>query len=179
MPQISGMDLIRSLTNPPKIILTTAFRDFAVESYEHGVIDYLVKPISFERFLKAIGKLTLHHTPKHNSAIPEEKRQEFIFVKSDKKQVKIALDKIHYIEGLKEYLQIVTSSEKIISYLSLSYMMEKLPTDRFIRVHRSFIISIDKIKSYTATEVTLPGKKIPIGNHYKQATLNILEAAGR
>jgi len=175
MPQITGMELMRSLTNPPKIILTTAFRDFAVESYEHGVVDYLLKPVSFERFLKAIGKLTLVQQPVSLPVNLEENRQKYIFVKSNKTLVKVALDKILYIEGLKEYLQIVTSSEKIISYLSLAYMIEKLPSDRFIRVHRSYIISIDKIKSYSATEITLPGKTIPIGNHYKQSTLSILE----
>ncbi|MCF8243346.1 MAG: LytTR family DNA-binding domain-containing protein [Melioribacteraceae bacterium] len=175
MPQISGMELMKSLTNPPQIILTTAFRDFAVESYEHGVIDYLLKPISFERFLKAIGKITLNQQSASILTAPEVSKQEFIFVKSNKKQVKVALDKILYIEGLKEYLQIITTTEKIISYLSLTYMIEKLPSDKFIRVHRSYIISINKIKSYSAAEITMPGKTIPIGNHYKQTTLKMLE----
>ncbi|KAA3610058.1 MAG: DNA-binding response regulator [Calditrichaeota bacterium] len=175
MPKITGMDLMKLLSNPPKIILTTAYRDYAVESYEHDVIDYLLKPISFERFLKAIGKITNNQLSGNSSIIKEENKQEFIFVKSNKKQIKVALNNIYYVEGLKEYLQIVTSTDKIVSYLSLLYMMEKLPDDRFIRVHRSYIISIEKIKSYTASEITLPGKTIPIGNHYKHATLNLLE----
>lgn len=175
MPQITGMDLITSLTNPPKIILTTAYREYAVESYEHGVVDYLLKPISFERFLKAIGKITLNQTVPKESELPTETKQKFIFVKSNKKQVKVALDKILYIEGLKEYLQIITHDEKIISYLSLTYMQEKLPSDRFIRIHRSYIISIDKIKSFSASEVSLAAKTIPIGNHYKQSALEALK----
>lgn len=175
MPQITGMDLIRSLTNPPKIILTTAYREYAVESYEHDVVDYLLKPISFERFLKAVSKITNTISNTTGSITPKENEPEYIFVKSNKKQVKVALDEILYIEGLKEYLRIVTSNEKIISYLSLTYMEEKLPSSQFVRVHRSYIVSIDKIRSYTSTELTLTDKTIPIGRHYKQRTLKMLQ----
>lgn len=147
MPQISGIEFLKTLKNPPKIILTTAYRDYALEGYELDVIDYLLKPISFERFLKAVNKLlfsSAYQLPVIQSLSKNSDSGENIFVKSDKKMVKINLNDILYIEGLKDYIQIVTSKEKVITYLSLSAIEEKLPKELFIRIHRSFIVSFKK-----------------------------------
>lgn len=178
MPQISGIEFLKSLKNPPKIILTTAYRDYALDGFELDVVDYLLKPISFERFLKAVNKLltsSVSQLPVIESLHKNSDTAEGIFVKSDKKMVKINFNDIIYIEGLKDYIQIVTSKEKIITYLSLSAIEEKLPRDLFLRVHRSFIVSFKKIKSYTAVSVEVPGKLLTIGRYYKKSVLAKLE----
>lgn len=174
MPKITGLDLIKSLSDPPKVILTTAYREYAVESYELDVVDYLLKPVSFERFLKAVGKATKQQVD-NKTERGKKASEEYIFVKSNKKQIKIYLKDILYIEGLKEYLRIVTTEEKVICYLALAYMVEKLPSDQFIRVHRSYIVNLKNIKSFSSTEVNIAGKTIPIGRHYKQSALSTLE----
>ena len=171
MPQLTGIELLRTIKNPPPVIITTAYREFALEGYELNVIDYLLKPLSFERFLKAIDKYETWINPsaEHKQAAPQEntnKTEAFIYVKSDKKMIKIMLKDILYMEGLKDYIKICTSSIAIITYQTLTYFEEKLPGVQFMRVHRSFIVSLEHIKSYTATELTIGAKAIPIGSTY-------------
>ncbi len=183
MPQITGLEFIKMFITPPQIILTTAYREFALESYELEVIDYLLKPVAFDRFLKAVNKvsksLDIPEIKLDQKIVTEENinfQNPYIFVKADKMMVKIYLNEIKYIEALKDYVQVVTTKDKIITYLSLNYLVERLPKDQFCRVHRSFIISIDKIESYTGTDIIIAKQLIPIGRHYKNSLMGILNS---
>lgn len=178
MPKLTGIDFIKTLQHPPKIILTTAYRDYALESYELNVIDYLLKPISFERFLIALQKAT-----DTISQVQEAKQNTFdeeapyIYLKADKKMMKVMLDDILYIESLKDYVRIKSSEKDIISHQKISYLEEKLPDELFIRVHRSFIVPLRKIKSYTSSSIEVPGHEVPIGRLYKEKVLEKLGEA--
>jgi len=179
MPQVTGIELLRTLKNPPRTIITTAYREYAVEGYELDVIDYLLKPISFERFFKSINKVFNNSSPRvinrtENSQL-QEKEDNFIFIKSDRKKLKVFLKEIIYIESIKDYVKIVTDEKTYITYIKLGYLEEKLPGDNFIRVHKSNIVNINLIKSYTPLEIEMPGKTIPIGRYYKQKVINLLE----
>src|ERR1700693_2846528 len=144
MPFISGIDFIKTLQNPPEIILTTAYKEFAIESYELNVLDYLLKPISFERFLKAINKLENQTAVGIKPVIDHSENDVFIYVKSEKKNVKILLKEILFIESLKDYIKIYLPNKTIITQVQISAIEQRLP-DNFLRIHRSFIIAKDKI----------------------------------
>ena len=172
MPQLTGIDLLRTVKNPPAVIITTAFPEFALEGYELNVIDYLLKPISFGRFLKAIDKYESWINPGHNHTSPATERESigridpFIYVKADKKMVKILLKDILYMEGLKDYIKIHTLQGRVITYQTLTWFAEKLPADHFMRVHRSFIVAISHISSFSAIEINIGATAIPIGSTY-------------
>lgn len=172
MPHITGIELLRTLKNPPAVIITTAYRDYAIEGYELNVIDYLLKPISFERFLKAIDKYEMWVEPgkKEEAAVPAENStpddEAFIYIKSNKKMIRLTLADILYIEGLKDYVKIHTAGQDYITYQTLTYFDEKLPADSFVRVHRSYIISTRHINAYTASHIEIGKENIPIGNTY-------------
>jgi DNA-binding LytR/AlgR family response regulator len=165
MPFISGMDFIRTLQNPPAIILTTAHKEFAVESYELNVMDYLLKPISFDRFLKAISKLNIN-VPEIIKPVISNESDAFIYVKSEKKNVKILFRDILFVESLKDYIKIHTTDKTIITQVPISAIEQRLP-DNFLRVHRSFIIARDKITAYTRHDLEIGRLQIPIGRNYK------------
>jgi DNA-binding LytR/AlgR family response regulator len=179
MPQITGIELLRSLKNKPRVIFTTAYREYAIDGYELDVIDYLLKPISFERFFKSINKV--FSTAKTNIPEINEHKSEpgsenpYIFIKSDRKKIKIFLSEIIYIESIKDYVRIVTTDKSHVSYLKIGYLEEKLPSSLFLRIHKSFIINAGKIKSYTPVEIEMPGKILTIGRYYKQKVLKFLE----
>jgi DNA-binding LytR/AlgR family response regulator len=179
MPHLTGIDLLRTLKNPPAIILTTAFREFALEGYELNVVDYLLKPISFERFLKAINKYQSQSNPiPIDDRLPkntENNEIAFIYVRSDKKMVRISLKDILYIEGLKDYVKIHLFDKTIITYRTLTYFEETLSASQFLRVHRSYIISLNHINAYTATHVEIGKAIIPIGNSYGKEVAKKLE----
>ncbi len=171
MPNLTGIELLRTVKHPPAVILTTAFPEFALEGYELNVIDYLLKPISFERFLKAIDKYETWVDPgKTANLIPEppkaDRVEAFIYVKADKKMVKIFLKDILYMEGLKDYIKIHTIGSDIITYQSLTYFTEKLPADQFVRAHRSYIVGLSHIHSFSVTEMQIGDAVIPIGATY-------------
>jgi len=166
MPFISGIDFIRTLRNPPAIILTTAHKEFAVESYELNVLDYLLKPISFERFLKAINKLNIDTSEIIKPGIIDIKNDSFIYVKSEKKNVKILLKDILFIESLKDYIKIHTIDKTIVTQVPISTIEQRLP-DNFLRIHRSFIVAKDKITAYTQHDLEIGKFQIPIGRNYK------------
>ncbi|MBC5775374.1 response regulator transcription factor [Pontibacter sp. KCTC 32443] len=176
MPKLTGIDFLKSLANPPKVIFTTAYRDYAVEGYELNAVDYLLKPISFDRFLKAIAKVTPQETksPASINAFEPDYKEAFIYLKSDKKMVKVMLADILYIESLKDYIRVKTETKEIISYQKISFLEEKLPADKFLRIHRSFIIALDKVQAFSATAVDLGKNEIPIGRLYKNEVLQIL-----
>ena len=172
MPQLTGTDLLRTIKNPPPTIITTAFPEFALEGYELNVIDYLLKPISFERFLKAIDKYETWLNPGNSSQAPETPHgsvhhiDPFIYVKAEKKMVKILLKDILYMEGLKDYIKIYTLNGTVITLQTLTYFTETLPADLFMRVHRSFIVAITHIDSFSASEINIGKSAIPIGSTY-------------
>jgi DNA-binding LytR/AlgR family response regulator len=168
MPRMTGMDFLRALKNPPKVIITTAYRDFAVDGYELGAVDYLLKPFSLDRFWKAIQRLqpNLSELP----AIPTEKVSEerSIYVRAERKMVKIPVSEITYIESLKDYVKIVLKDRHVITKQTITAVEDMLPDKEFIRVHRSFIVSLRKIDSYTPSSVFIGKEEIPIGPLYRQ-----------
>ncbi|QSE97858.1 LytR/AlgR family response regulator transcription factor [Fulvivirga lutea] len=177
MPKLTGIDFIKTLKDPPKIILTTAYRDYAIESYELDVVDYLLKPISFDRFLVAVQKIYNGNGDKisiEKQGVDIKDSDAYIYLKSDKKMVKVMLDDILYIESLKDYIRVRTDEKDVISHQKISYLEEKLPGEYFMRVHRSFIVPIQKITSYSASSIEVPGHEVPIGRLYKNDVLERL-----
>lgn len=178
MPKLTGLDFIKTLQNPPKVIITTAYRDYALEGYELNVVDYLLKPISFERFLKAVSRV--YHTevtPETSDIIKDiESEEAYIYLKADKKMVKVHLGDILYIESLKDYVRVKTHDKEVITHQKISYLEEKLPEECFLRIHRSFIVAVKKIETYSATSIEVPGKELPIGRLYKDKVLDVLNA---
>lgn len=163
MPDITGLDLIEILHFKPDIVITTAFRNFAVESFELNVLDYLVKPIPFKRFAKTIEKFLERQIP----TPVEESARDHLFVKADRKRVRINFVDILYVEGVKDYVKIVLKGRNILTKVSIGNFQKLLPTPPFIRVHKSFIVAQDKITAYTATDIEIGRKEIPIGRTYK------------
>ena len=176
MPQISGIEFLKSLKNPPMVIFTTAFSSYAVEGFELDVIDYLVKPISFERFLKAINKVQERMRNNHKDNYEED---DYFYVKADKKLIKIKYDDILYIEGLKDYVIIKTTSGRVVTLQTMKSLDEKLSEHNFRRVHRSFIVNIDKINSIMGNMIEIKDKNkeklIPIGKNYREELLHMIE----
>ncbi|UOB16799.1 LytR/AlgR family response regulator transcription factor [Abyssalbus ytuae] len=167
MPRMNGLEFLKSLHEYPQIIITTAYKEYALESYELEVLDYLVKPISFKRFLKSINKLTARLLSlKKNDFAHELTQPAHIFLKVDKKLMKILLSEIIFIESLKDYIKVHTFEGNFMSHKSLSSISEELPSENFIRVHKSYTIAIDKVKSIEGNLLDLGGKKIPIGRNY-------------
>ncbi len=180
MPQLLGTDLMRTLKNPPKVIFTTAFRKFAVEGFELDAVDYLLKPISFERFLKAVNKVmeTNLHTLENNLYTPENKnnlRDAFITLRADRKNLKISLEDILYIESLKDYIKVVTTGKTIITKQSISSIEEMLPEKDFLRIHRSYIIALNKIESYTNELIEIAKHELPVSRMYRHEVGKILK----
>lgn len=170
MPRMSGFELLKTLHKKPKVIMTTAFREYAVEAFDFEIFDYLVKPISQERFLKAISKfLHFQEIIKPPISEPVAFNNAYLFLKVDKEQVKVFLNDILYIEGLKDYMKIYTESDMYVAYERLGFMEAKLPESKFVRVHKSYIISIDKILTYNNDTIKIQHSEIPIGRTYKQS----------
>ena len=180
MPQLLGTDLIRTLKNPPKVIFTTAFRKFAVEGFELDAVDYLLKPISFERFLKAVNKvmnfnIQMAETAAIESIPKNETHDPFIYLRSDRKNMKIDLDDILFLESLKDYIKVVTKDKTIVTKQSISSLEETLPATAFIRTHRSFIVSVSKIESFTQDLIQIGKYELPISRSYRLQVENLLK----
>lgn len=176
MPKLTGIDFIKTLQHPPKIILTTAYRDYALESYDLNVVDYLLKPISFDRFLVALQKAYKNEKSEPIDSLNSDTAEEYIYLKADKKMVKVMLCEILYIESLKDYIRVKTAVKDVITHQKISYIEEKLPDDLFMRIHRSFIVSLKKIETYSSSAIEVPGKELPIGRLYKNNVLDTLNA---
>lgn len=178
MPQISGIDFLKTLSNPPKVIFTTAFSNYALEGYELNVVDYLLKPIAFDRFSKAVNKfLELSKSKSLQEAVlevQEEEKPDYIFVKADKKLIKIKFDDIFFIEGLKDYVILHTPTGRIVTLQTMKSLEEKLPADIFMRVHRSYIVNLKKIDIVEGNSLIVKGKPIPIGKNYRDEILLII-----
>ncbi len=176
MPQMTGLDFLKTLKNPPKVIFTTAYRDYAIEAFDLDVVDYLLKPVSFDRFMQGVNK--------YFESIPSDllvgKSSElaiddFFYIKSDRKNVKIHYDEILYIESIKDYVKIVLKNKTVISKIMISQLIEQLPENLFLRIHRSYIIYIPNVEAFSAISVEVPGKELPIGRNYKNETLKTLK----
>lgn len=170
MPDISGIELVKTLNNPPKIVFTTAFSSYAIEGFNLNAMDYLLKPIAFDRFLVAVNKVR-DYMELSEAALevhqPEEKDvPEYMFVKSNYKDIKINFNEVLYIEGSEDYIKIHTTTKKVMTLLSMKGVMEKLPENQFIRIHRSFIVAIDKIESKSNERITIGKQSLPIGASY-------------
>jgi len=180
MPNLLGTDLIRTLKNPPKVIFTTAYREFAIEGFELSAVDYLLKPISFERFLKAVNKVmesNLKPADDNENFQQNNLLEEFINVRADRKNLKIPLKDILYVESLKEYIKLVITTKNIVTKQSISSLEEALPKNNFIRIHRSFIVAINKIESFTGDTIEIAGHELPISRTYRHEVekfLNVL-----
>ncbi len=173
MPGLNGNDLLRSLKNPPKVIFTTAYSEYALEGFELNAVDYLLKPISFDRFLRAMDKVYQSFDQKHASAIlsheaPVGDSEAFLYLKVERKQIKLNINDILWIESLRDYVKVVTADQVHISKQKISFLEEMLPERRFVRIHRSFIVSLQKIDSFYGAVVEVSGHELPIGRNYKQ-----------
>jgi len=178
MPKITGLDLMRSLTTETKVIFTTAHRDYAIEAFDLNVIDYLLKPITFERFFKAISKVYNFMAPdnqhEHQYKLMYDYNTSYIFLREEREMTKIYLKDILYIESLRDYVRVKTVTSEIISYNKISYLEKKLPENKFIRVHRSFIVPLDRITTYTPQNINVSGYTVPIGRNYKNETIKAI-----
>jgi len=187
MPKLSGMTFLKTLKNPPMTIITTAYSEYAIEGYELDVIDYLKKPFSFDRFFKSIQKVqervkTEHpsHIESHNLEVThsdnnENSSNKFIFVKANKKNYKVDIDDIFYIEALGDYIKIHTRDSVLVTYQSMKKIEALLPTNIFVRIHKSFIVSVNKIKSIEGNMIEIKSEKISIGNNYKQQLQDFID----
>ena len=180
MPRLLGTDFLKALSHPPRIIFTTAFRDYAVDGFELGAIDYLLKPYSFERFLKAVHKvLELEDKPystPREALLPTAEK--FLYVRADRKMVKVLLPEIMYVESLKDYVRIFLSNQQIITKQTISSLEEMLPEDEFVRTHRSFIVPIKRINSYNQHAVFINKTELPVGPLYKNELMKRLHQLG-
>lgn len=166
LPRIKGFDFLKSLSHPPKVIVTTAYHQYALEGYEHSIVDYLLKPIELPQFLAAIQKLQRFYPA---APPPAEKwEREFMFFNVKKRKVKVFLEEINYIESWRDYIKIHLPSEIIVSKYLIGQLATQLPAQQFLRVHRSFIINTEKIKTYGNTSVEIGEQLIPVGRNYRQ-----------
>jgi DNA-binding LytR/AlgR family response regulator len=176
MPKLSGIEFLKTLKNPPKVIFTTAFRDYAIDGFDLEVIDYLLKPIPFERFLKAVAKVMHQQSapPGQPAKKVEASADDYVYFKVDKKMIKTKMAAVLFIESVKDYVKVRTDEKEIITQQKISYLEESLPHQQFLRIHRSFIVNIDKIDAYSATDVEIGKHSIPIGRNYKNDVMKVL-----
>lgn len=172
LPKLKGMAFLKTLINQPSIIITTAYHQYAVEAFDLNVIDYLLKPYEFERFLMAVNKVQVMQRNKE-AKVDENESKDHLFITVHKKKVKILFSEIIYIESQKQYIRVVTLKKEYLCKMSTHEIEDLLPSNLFMRIHRSFIISLSKIDSYTFEEVEIHGVTIPIGRSYRNVIENL------
>lgn len=178
MPELMGTDLVKTLKNPPRVIFTTAYRKFAVEGFELDAVDYLLKPVSFERFLRAVNKAmdqSRQITPVKEPDAISTTAGNSIYFRSDRKMVKVDLDDILYVESLKDYIRVVTKNKTILTKHAISSLEENLPRSKFVRIHRSFIVALNKIDSYSSELVEIGKQELPISRMYRYEVERVLQ----
>ena len=176
MPEVTGLSLGKLVHNDVKIVFTTAHREYAVEGFELQAVDYLLKPISFDRLLQAVYKC-LGETVKTEPvslSIEKEAQNDFVFIRADRKMIKVEFDQIIYVESLSDYIKIHTPTATLTTRETISNFEAKLPVKEFLRIHRSFIVAASAIKAYTNEHVELEEKSLPISRSYKEAVLDVL-----
>jgi DNA-binding LytR/AlgR family response regulator len=182
MPQLLGTDLVRSINKPPKIIFTTGYSQFAIEAFELNAVDYLLKPISFERFVKAVNKVmngklqSSENNQSTDNNIHEQNGTGGLTLRVDKKNVLVSFNEILYIESLRDYIKVVTIHKTIVTKYSISTLKDILPKNEFIRIHRSYIVAISKIQSFTNETIGIEKKELPISRMYKMEVEKILHS---
>ncbi|MCL6268256.1 LytR/AlgR family response regulator transcription factor [Flagellimonas myxillae] len=186
MPKINGLELLESLNPTPLVVFTTAYREFAIKAFELDAIDYLLKPISLSRFMKTISKANKYlcggnghvhtETPNESPVSNSTKEEpELLYIKTQRKIVKLDLSDISYLESLNDKVIIHTSKSEIPTTQRIGYLAEKLPKTHFIRIHRSFIVSLDKVTAFNSIMVEVHGKELPIGRNYRSHALEVLQ----
>lgn len=175
MPEIDGISFVRSLTNPPLIVFTTAYSEYAITGFELNAIDYLLKPISPERFEQAVNKAREYfnirsQAPASNPEIEEDS----IFIKANQKQQKVSFSNILYVEAFADYVKIFTPEKRLVTLQTMKNMEQKLPADLFCRIHRSFIVGLRHISAFSSTEVEVNGQKLPVGKNYREAFMKLM-----
>lgn len=178
MPELSGIEFVKSLTKAPYIVFTTANKTYALESYELNVVDYLIKPVTFERLLKSVNKIRTLHAKNANNP-PQIRKTEYIFLNENKKHIKVYFKDILYMESIKDYVKVVTNTKTVITKQTLNFFEDVLDKEKFLRIHRSFIIAIDHVTAYTCTDIEIGNIEIPIGRNYKDIVMEILDAASK
>ena len=180
MPQMTGVDLLKTLSDPPKVIFTTAHTEYAMEGYELDVVDYLLKPVSLERLMKSVQKVMRNFSSSDThlqSTIPETpEHDKFLYFRADRKMVKVWLDEIVYVESLKDYVKIVLGEGQLVVKLTMQALEQMLPEKEFVRIHRSFIVSLTKIRSFSQNHVEVLQVELPIGRVYKLEVQKLLNA---
>ncbi|MCC8143353.1 MAG: LytTR family DNA-binding domain-containing protein [Tannerellaceae bacterium] len=168
MPDMTGLELLSNLKNPPKVIIVSAYEQYALKGYEFEIVDYLLKPVPFDRFLKAVNKV-------HNLLQTEQKEnRDHIFVKSDKQFKKLLLKEILFIESMENYVIIQTTSGKEVVYTTLKQLYESLPGELFQQIHRSYIVNIDQVTAIDGNQLNIQAYKIPVGRNYRDAIFNLI-----
>jgi len=177
MPGLSGLQFLKTLVDPPMVILVTAYEEYALEGFDLDVVDYLVKPVSLERFVKACNKAKSLFDLKHSGNVPATGEPDHFFVNVEYSLVKIVVDDVRYVEGMKDYIKIyLTSAERpVITRMSLKAILEKLPGDRFVRIHKSYIVCIPKVTAIKRDFVQIGEQDIPIGESHKENMSKILK----
>jgi DNA-binding LytR/AlgR family response regulator len=175
MPAISGLQFVERLQSKPYIVFTTAYSEYAIDSYDFEAIDYLLKPIEFDRFYRAIGKVKKQI--QLNSLQQDSVLSKFIFIKDGYKQVKVSIDEIQYIQSEGNYLNIVTSTEKVLARMTFQSLMEKLPVSLFFRIHNSFVVNFSHIRKIEDNHIFIHDTKIPIGIKYRDKLLGFINMA--
>jgi DNA-binding LytR/AlgR family response regulator len=170
MPKLTGIEFLKTLKNRPLVIFTTAYSEYAMDGFELNVTDYLKKPFSFERFCKAYFHAEELLLLKQSATKPEhaEKTNDFLFIKSDKKTIKVNFSELYYVEGLGDYIKLYFLDKKLVTNLSMKKIENLLPSCQFYRIHKSFIISLDKIESIEGNMVKINNTKLPVGNSFRQ-----------
>lgn len=181
MPQLSGLEFLKTLHDPPAVIITTAYSEYALEGYEYNVTDYLLKPIAFERFLKAVNKVI---DKKGKDVVPQvkvshpvqETLDDFIFLKADKASHKVSYSHLHFIEGCGNYIKVYTKEKTLIVAERMSAIERMLPGHLFVRIHKSFIVSISRIQEVVEGKLKIKDKWLPVGNMYKMKVKELIES---
>lgn len=177
MPEVSGLDFLKALPVPPKVIFTTAYRNFAVDAFELDAVDYLMKPIAFDRFIKAVNKFLVLAEKPHTSNAGQQAKHDSIILKADKKSYKVLLSDIFYVESMDNYIKVHTDKGTLICYESLSGVEERLPGSLFMRIHRSYIINVGRLELFTNSYLKINKQDLPIGRGYKKEVLNRLNTS--
>lgn len=172
LPKLSGINFVKTLSNPPKVIFTTAYPQYAIEGFELDAVDYLLKPFSFERFIKSVNKLELNSV----MSVPvNSKEMDYVFIKTDKKIIRLDISGLKYVESQSDYIRLVSEKDAILVLQSLKYMENILPGEEFLRCHKSFIINLKYVDRITGNIIKIGDQEIPIGRHYKQDLMEVIE----
>ena len=174
MPNLTGIDFIKSLDSPPNVVLTTANKNYAIEGFDLNVDDYILKPVTFERLLKSVNRIYENLNTENTPEVKEE-TQDYIYLKENKKMVKVYFKNILYLESVKDYVKVVTLRKTVLTKQLLSYFEETLNSSGFLRIHRSYIVAINKIDAYSLSGVDIGNTEIPIGRKYKESVIEVLD----